>query len=38
MSNSYYVYSLKDPRKKPAEVFYIGKGTGSRETEHLEKS
>ncbi|WP_220377689.1 GIY-YIG nuclease family protein [Providencia rettgeri] len=35
MSNSYYVYSLKDPRIKPAKIFYIGKGTGSRLTDHL---
>jgi hypothetical protein len=38
MPNNYYVYSLKDPRKKPAEVFYIGKGTGSRATDHLKKT
>lgn len=37
MSNTYYVYSLKDPREKPARVFYIGKGTGSRATDHLKK-
>jgi hypothetical protein len=37
MTATYYVYSLKDPRKKPAQVFYIGKGTGSRATEHLRK-
>lgn len=35
MSNTYYVYSLKDPREKPAKVFYIGKGTGSRATNHV---
>jgi hypothetical protein len=35
MSNTYYVYSLKDPRQKPASAFYIGKGTGSRATDHL---
>ncbi|MEI9698509.1 GIY-YIG nuclease family protein [Moellerella wisconsensis] len=35
MSSSYYVYSLKDPRVKPAKIFYIGKGTGSRLTDHL---
>lgn len=35
MSNSYYVYSLKDPRVQPAKIFYIGKGTGSRLTDHL---
>ena len=37
MTNTYYVYSLKDPREKPAKVFYIGKGTGSRATDHLKK-
>lgn len=37
MSNTYYVYSLKDPRTKPAQIFYIGKGTGSRATDHLKK-
>lgn len=37
MSNTYYVYSLKDPREKPAKIFYIGKGTGSRATDHLKK-
>lgn len=37
MSNTYYVYFLKDPREKPAKVFYIGKGTGSRATDHLKK-
>jgi len=37
MSNTYYVYSLKDPREKPARIFYIGKGTGSRATDHLKK-
>lgn len=26
---------LKDPRCRPAKIFYIGKGTGSRATEHL---
>jgi hypothetical protein len=35
VQRNYYVYFLKDPRKKPAEVFYIGKGTGSRATDHL---
>lgn len=37
MSSTYYVYMLKDPRSKPATVFYIGKGTGSRATEHSGK-
>jgi len=37
MSNTYYVYFLKDPREKPAKVSYIGKGTGSRATDHLKK-
>ena len=37
MSSTYYVYFLKDPREKPACVFYVGKGTGSRATEHLKK-
>ncbi|WP_432693995.1 GIY-YIG nuclease family protein [Priestia aryabhattai] len=35
--NSYYVYALKDPRRSPALPFYIGKGTGSRENDHLVK-
>ena len=34
MSNSYYVYALKDPRSNPARIFYIGKGTGSRAWSH----
>ena len=38
MSNTYYVYCLKDPREKPAKIFYIGKGTGSRATDHLKKT
>jgi len=38
MSTTYYVYSLKDPRERPAKVFYIGKGTGSRATDHLKKA
>jgi hypothetical protein len=35
MSNTFYVYALKDPRTNPAQVFYIGKGTGSRAWEHV---
>lgn len=35
MSNTYYVYALKDPRVNPAKIFYIGKGTGSRAWEHI---
>lgn len=35
MSNSYYVYALKDSRSKPAKIFYIGKGTGSRAWDHV---
>ena len=37
MSNSYYVYALKDPRSNPAKIFYIGKGTGSRDEDHIIK-
>ena len=33
--NSNYVYALKDPRKNPAQIFYIGKGTGSRKSDHI---
>lgn len=33
--NSYYVYALKDPRKDPAQPFYVGKGTGTRAHDHL---
>lgn len=32
--NPFYVYALKDPRQKPAKIFYIGKGTGNRAWEH----
>jgi len=35
LSNSYYVYALKDPRSNPAKIFYIGKGTGSRAWNHI---
>jgi len=31
----FYVYALKDPRTSPARPFYIGKGIGSRATDHL---
>ena len=37
MSLNYYVYALKDPRSKPAKIFYIGKGTGSRKSDHVTK-
>jgi hypothetical protein len=35
LSNSYYVYALKDPRSNPSKIFYIGKGTGSRAWNHI---
>lgn len=38
MSNTYYVYALKDSRSKPSQIFYIGKGTGGRAKEHLIKA
>ncbi|MFZ7320420.1 GIY-YIG nuclease family protein [Comamonas jiangduensis] len=34
-AKSYYVYALKDPRSSPAQAFYIGKGTGTRSSDHL---
>jgi hypothetical protein len=34
-TGSYYVYALKDPRTEPARIFYVGKGTGSRASDHL---
>lgn len=36
MKNPFYVYALKDPRNKPAKIFYIGKGTGNRMENHLQ--
>lgn len=36
-SNFFYVYILKDPRNSPALPFYVGKGTGSRASDHLIK-
>jgi hypothetical protein len=32
---SNYVYALKDGRKNPAKIFYIGKGCGIRKDDHL---
>ena len=32
---AYYVYALKDPRRSPAQAFYIGKGVGTRAYDHL---
>ena len=34
-TNFYYIYALKDPRRSPAQPFYIGKGMGSRSYDHL---
>src|SRR5271167_440007 len=34
-TNFFYVYALKDPRISPALPFYVGKGTGSRASDHL---
>jgi hypothetical protein len=34
-TNFFYVYALKDPRTSPALPFYVGKGTGSRASDHL---
>lgn len=33
--HSFYIYALKDGRKNPAQIFYIGKGTGIRKDDHL---
>lgn len=35
MDQSFYVYTLKDPRLSPAKPFYVGKGVGSRSHDHL---
>jgi uncharacterized protein len=35
VDDSFYVYALKDPRKDPAQPFYVGKGTGTRSHDHL---
>ena len=35
--NPFYVYALKDPRLRPASIFYIGKGTGNRAWEHQDE-
>lgn len=32
--NVFYVYALKDPRIGSAEIFYIGKGAGTRAWDH----
>lgn len=32
---SFYVYALKDPRRSPAQPFYIGKGAGARAFDHV---
>jgi hypothetical protein len=34
-TNFFYVYALKDPRTSPALPFYVGKGAGSRASDHL---
>jgi hypothetical protein len=34
---SNYIYALKDPRQSPAKPFYIGKGTGSRAWDHVDR-
>lgn len=35
LEDSFYVYSLKDPRGSNARPFYIGKGTGTRAWDHV---
>lgn len=35
LKSNYYVYALKDNRKNPAQIFYIGKGNGIRKEDHL---
>ena len=35
-TNPFYVYALKDPRSNPAQIFYVGKGTGFRMENHLD--
>lgn len=35
LESSNYVYALKDPREKPARIFYIGKWTWSRKNDHI---
>lgn len=34
-AQDYYIYALKDPRRSPAQPFYIGKGVGPRRFDHL---
>jgi hypothetical protein len=35
MENKFYVYALIDPRDGKGQVFYVGKGKGSRSQAHL---
>jgi len=35
LDKSNYVYALKDGRRKPSQIFYIGKGSGARKDDHL---
>ena len=37
-TRDYYVYALLDPRDNPARPFYIGKGHGSRKSQHLNEA